>query len=89
MDMLSSYASAKMVHATLTFPRRSLTIEELTGRVPVQELSLREFLEVAGLQCVGFPFTQSNVTGVCIREDAVDICVSWEEEEEIGECYNG
>lgn len=89
MNRLSNYGNTKTVHATLTFPRRSLTIEELTGRAPVQELSLREFLEIAGLQYVGFPFTQSNITGVCVREDIVSICVSWEEEEDVGECYSG
>lgn len=88
---LTSYDNTKTVHATLTFRRRSLTLEELTGKAPFGPgtLSLPEFLETVGLKCAGFPFTQSNVTGVCVKEDVVSICVSWEEEEEVGDCGSG
>lgn len=79
MDALSNYDNKKTMHATLYLPQHS----------PTQEISIKEALEAAGLQYVGFPFTKSNVTGICTVDGMVEICVSWEEEEDIGECESG
>ena len=89
MVMLSNYDSTKRMHATLTLPRKSLTIEQVTGKAPLEEMSLTEFLSEIGIHFTGRPFTRANVTGTLVKDEVVDVYLSWEEEEDVGECYSG
>lgn len=77
---------SNQIHATLTFPIHLPTAEEVMGLENRNLMSLTELLERLGIEYMGKPLDQGNITCVHITDEHVEICVAWEAEEEIGEC---
>lgn len=71
------------IHATFTFRRHYPTLEEMMGIMNI--ISLSELLERSGIKYVGRPLDEGNITDIFYEGDYVEICVSWEVEEVIGE----